>query len=107
MKRPLILLQLLLVASVFAQQGPPTSPDNDRISGTIQKVSAVANQQGATVTIQSGSGKIPHQVLFTAATAITYQGKSSTLADVKTGRMLQCIGGNHDAQFVARSCTVQ
>jgi len=107
MQRTLILLQLSLVASLSAQQGPPPRPDNDRISGTIQEVSVAADHQGATITIQSGSGRIPHQILFTATTAITYQGKSSSLAEVKTGRMLQCIGGNHNGQFVARSCTVQ
>ena len=108
MKRPLILLQLSLAVSLSAQQQlPPPKTSEDRISGTIEKVSVTTNRQDATITIQSGTGHIRHDVIFTAATAITYKGRSSSLAEVKKRRKLDCTGALHNQQFEARSCTVQ
>ena len=104
MKSPLIFFQLTLAASLFGQQGRPQPPDQDRISGTI--VSIAANQQDATITIQSGKGQIPHNILVKMS-AIKHEDRPATLAEIKKGRTLNCIGGNHDGQFVARNCTVK
>jgi hypothetical protein len=107
MKKLLILLQLSLAVSLSAQQREPPPKSEDRISGTVEKVVVAKNGQDATITIQSGSGHIRRNLVFTAATAITYQGKSSTLSEVKKPRKLDCLGSFHDQQFEARSCTVQ
>jgi hypothetical protein len=109
-------LQLSIMAVLSAQppsskaapvlQAPPPSPDKDRISGIVQDVSVSANKD-ATITIESGSGRIPHKVLITPATHIADQKGPSTLTQVKKGRTLDCIGGNHGDLFVARSCAVK
>jgi hypothetical protein len=106
------LLMFSIMAVLSAQkpmptpQVPPPGSDKDRISGIVQDISVSANKD-ATVTIESGSGRIPHKVLVTPATQITDQKGPSTLSAVKKGRTLDCIGGNHDDLFVARSCTVK
>jgi hypothetical protein len=110
----LMFLQFSIMAVLFAQppkpvptpQVPPPSPDKDRITGIVQDVSVSANKD-ATVTIESGSGRIPHKVLVTPATNIADQKGPSTLTQIKKGRTLDCIGGNHEDLFVARSCTVK
>jgi hypothetical protein len=107
-------LQLSIMAVHCAQapkpvpvpQAPPPTPDKDRISGIVQEVAVSANKD-ATITIESGSGRIPHKVLVTPATHIADQKGPSTLTQVKKGRTLDCIGGNHEDLFVARSCTVK
>jgi hypothetical protein len=104
MNRLLIFVPLTLAASLYAQQGHPQAKDQDRISGVI--VSIVVAQQNATITIESGKGKISHTVSVKME-AVTYDNKRATLAEVKKGRTLNCIGGNHDTQFVARTCTVK
>ena len=103
MKRRLIFFQLTLAATLCAQQGHPQPADQDRIGGKI--VSVVATEQGATITIQSGKGKIPHNVLVKVSN-IKHSNKPATLADVKEGRRLNCTGGEHNGQFVAQTCTV-
>jgi hypothetical protein len=111
MNRPLILFQLALAASVCAQQGHPQPQDQDRISGTV--VSIVATQQDATITIQSGAGKISHIVSVKMEAIKNDKNSPATLAEVKKGRTLNCIGGNHETpgnhatQFVAQNCTVR
>jgi hypothetical protein len=107
LKKSLFLFQLLLAASLFAQQGPPGKSSEDRISGIIRNVSVAENKQDATVTIESGAGHIRHDVIFTAATVITSKGKSSSLAEVKQGRKLDCIGTLRNERFEARSCKVR
>jgi hypothetical protein len=110
----LMFLELSIVAALFAQkpapipapQAQPPSPDKDRVSGIVQDVTVSANKD-ATITIESGSGRIPHKVLVTPATHIADQKGPSTLAEVKKGRTLDCIGGNHGDLFVARSCSVK
>ena len=110
MNSVLIFVQLTVAASLCAQQGHPQAKDQDRISGVI--VSIVVAQQNATITIESGKGKISHTVSVKME-AVTYANKPATLAEVKKGRTLNCMGGNHDApdkqstQFVARTCTVK
>jgi hypothetical protein len=114
MHRRFMFLQLSIMAVLAAQppkpvpvpQAPPSAPDKDRISGIVKDVSVSANKD-ATVTIESGSGRIPHKVLVTPETHIADQKGPSTLAQVKKGRTLDCIGGNHGDLFVARSCTVK
>lgn len=103
MIRALIVFQLTLAASECAQQGSPQPPDQDRISGTI--VSIAATQSDATITIRSGKGQISHKVVAKMST-ITHENRPSTPAEIRKGRTLNCIGGNHNGQFVARSCTV-
>lgn len=103
MKRRLILFQLSVAASLCAQQGHPQPTDQDRIGGKI--VSVAETGQDATITIHSGKGKIPHSV-HVKVSNIKHGNKPATLADVKEGRRLNCIGGEHNGQFVAQTCSV-
>jgi hypothetical protein len=112
MHRLLMFLRLLIVASLSAEQlpaprpqAPPSGSDKDRISGIVQDISVSANKD-ATITIESGSGRIPHKVLVTPATHLADQKGTATLSEVKKGRSLDCIGGNQGDLFVARSCTI-
>jgi hypothetical protein len=104
MTRSLIFFQLTLAASLGAQQGHPQPADQDRIGGKIVS-SKPADKDAITITINSGKGKIPHEV-FVKVSNIKHSNKPATLADVKEGRTLNCIGGEHNEQFVAQTCKV-
>jgi hypothetical protein len=105
MWKSLLIVQIFL-ASAGAQQGPSPVTSTEGITGVVRKVSLDDTGQGATLAIESGSARIPHQIHCTSATRITKSGKPVPLTQVKKGWSIECTGTLTGDAMEASSCTV-
>ena len=88
------------------QSAKPATP-TDSMTGVVRKVSVENNGQGATLTIESGKGRIPHQIHCTPATSITTKKTKLSLTQLKEGSTIDCKGTLHQEVLEASACTVR
>ena|SRR5689334_13433330 len=106
MPKPVLIL-VFLFATLYAQQDKKPSDPKDSFLGVLRKISMEENGKAATLSIESGTGKIPHQIHCTADTRITKAGKTQRLAQLKRGRTIECTGAIKSDVLEAASCSVR
>jgi hypothetical protein len=97
---------VLLLTSVDAQQQSTPKNPVDSFTGVLRNVSLEGGGHAATLSIESGRGRIPHQIHCTASTRITEGEKPVPLTQLKVGGTIDCTGTLKDDVLEASNCTV-
>jgi hypothetical protein len=104
--RDSVLILLLLLSRVDAQQASKATNPTDSFTGVVRNISLENNGNAATLSIESGRGRIPHQIHCTASTRITKAGKPVLLVQLKKGRAIECAGTLKGDALEAATCAV-
>ena len=102
-----VLIFLLLQSGVNAQQATKATNPTDSFTGVVRNISLENNGNAATLSIESGSGRIPHQIHCTASTRITKAGKPVPLVQLKKGRTIECTGTLKGDALEAATCAIR
>jgi hypothetical protein len=97
------LMLFLLLARANAQQ--PTNIEG--FSGVVRNVSVESKGVAATLSIESGTARIAHQVHCTETTKITKDGKTVPLVQIKKGQKVECSGTPNGEVLEATTCTIR
>jgi hypothetical protein len=73
----------------------------------VRTVSLENVGQSATLGIESGTSRIPHQIHCTSATRITKGGKKLSFMQLKKGQSIECTGTMTGDAMEASFCTVR
>ena len=102
--RRLALTLLFLLTRAIAQQ--PTNPADviQGFTGVVREIS-LGSDGAATLSIESGTGRIRHQIHCSTTTQITKDKKSVPLPQLKKGQKLECSGTLNGETLEAMTCT--
>jgi hypothetical protein len=106
MRNSALILLLLLSRANAQQRTEPTNP-TDIFTGVLRNVSLENDGNAATLSIESGRGRIPHQIHCTASSRITKAGKLLPLVQLKKGQSIECTGTLKGDVLEAASCTIR
>jgi len=105
MRNLLLTVMLLLVTGDAQQDNKPTNPV-DTLTGVLTSVSLDENSHIARLSIESGKGRIPHEIRCTTDTRISRKGKAILVAKLKKGQTIDCTGTIKSGVLDATNCKV-
>jgi hypothetical protein len=84
-----LILGLVLIPFLVAQAKKDVQSGQDRLEGTIQAIS----KDASTITLrQANKNNVLWQIGFNAETKFTFRNKTATVAELKEGRRVICLG---------------
>jgi len=104
--RKSVLVLLFLLARANAQQAPSATALTDGFTGVVRNISLESDGVAATLSIESGTGRIRHQIHCTASTQITKDRKPVHLLQLKNGQKIECSGTLNGETLEAVICTL-
>lgn len=98
------LMLFLLLARSHAQQ--PTNIEG--FTGVVRSISIDSSGVAATLSIESGTARIAHQVHCTETTKVTTKdGKPIPLIQLKKGQKMECSGTSNGDVLEAATCSLR
>jgi hypothetical protein len=83
-----LILSLVLIPALIAQAKKDIQTGEDRLEGTIQSVN-----KDSTITLrQANKNNVVWQIAFTKDTKFTFRNKPATVAELKDGIRVICLG---------------
>ena len=113
-----VLLGLISMPNVAAQEKAQKAQKADKADKTTEKKGEKANVQGtvqnmskdtSTITVRTGTGQVTRQVMYDAKTKFLYghsdNNKPGAVAQVKESNYISCVGAYNDkSQLMATEC---
>ena len=83
-----LVITLVIIPCMMAQVKKDAESGLDRISGTIQSI----DKDTSTITVRQTNQSITWKVVFSKDTKFTFQNAAATVAELKDGRRVICLG---------------